>query len=113
MIQVDGTRAHAGAKALQLTTPVGGRKYADIIKQNPPDKELLPIKHYGRVMVWVTTLPSAAHWNINQAGGPLASNPQLIAKYSFGGQNAVLSPNYTQRAPAGDGLTPLRGGRPG
>ena len=111
-LQVDTTKAHAGTKSLHLTTPVGGRKYADIIRQNPPDKELLPLRHYGRVMVWVTALPSAAHWNINQAGGPLAANPNLIGKYSYGGQNGVLSPNYTQRAPVGDGLMPLRGGGP-
>jgi len=111
-VQVDTTKAFAGTKALHLTAPVGGRKYADIIKQNPLDKELLPVKHFGRVMVWVTALPSTVHWNINQAGGPLASNPQLIGKYSFGGQNGVLSANYTQRAPVGDGLTPLRGGGP-
>ncbi|HEY2899131.1 MAG TPA: hypothetical protein VGL59_01050 [Polyangia bacterium] len=111
-VHVDTGKAFKGTKALHLTTPIGGRQYADIIKQNPPDKELLPIKHFGRVMVWLSAMPSAAHWNINQAGGPLASNAQLIGKYSFGGQNAVLSPNYTQRAPVGDGLTPLRGGGP-
>ena len=110
MIQVDGTRAHAGAKALHLTTPVGGRKYADIIKQNPADKELLPIKHYGRVMVWVSAVPSTAHWNINHAGGPLANSPNLVSSYRYGGQNGRLLPNYTQRIPLGDGLTPLRGG---
>jgi hypothetical protein len=111
-LQVDTSKPFQGSKALHLTAPVGGRKYADIVKQNPLDKELLPVKHFGRVMLWVTALPSTVHWNINQAGGPLASNAQLIGKYSFGGQNGVLSANYTQRAPVGDGLTPLRGGGP-
>jgi hypothetical protein len=110
MLQVDGTRAHAGAKALHLTTPVGGRKYADIIKQNPADKELLPLKHYGRVMVWVSAIPSAAHWNINHAVGPLANSANLVSSYRYGGQNGLLLPNYTQRIPLGDGLMPLRGG---
>jgi len=110
MLQVDGTKPFAGSKALHLTTPVGGRKYADIIKQNPADKELLPIKHYGRVMVWVSAIPSAAHWNINHAGGPLANSANLVTSYRYGGQNGRLLPNYTQRIPLGDGLMPLRGG---
>ena len=84
--------------------PVGGRKYADIVKQNPLDKELLPVKHYGRVMVWVTALPSTVHWNINQAGGPLASNAQLIGKYSFGGQNcACCRPTIRSERPSAMG----------
>ncbi|HXI60536.1 MAG TPA: hypothetical protein VNO55_30955 [Polyangia bacterium] len=112
-LQVDTTKAFKGTKALHITAPVGGRKYADIIKQNPLDKELLPLKHFGRVMVWLTSQPSTAHWNINQASGPAASpNPIEISKYSYGGQNSVLSPNYTLRPPIGDNLTPLRGGGP-
>jgi len=110
MLQVDGTKPFAGTKALHLTTPVGGRKYADIIKQNPADKELLPLKHYGRVMVWMSAIPSAAHWNINHAVGPLANSANLVSSYRYGGQNGRLLPNYTQRIPLGDGLIPLRGG---
>lgn len=111
-MQVDTTKPFKGTKSLHITAPVGGRKYADIIKQNPLDRELLPIKHYGRVMVWLTNQPTAAHWNINQASGPVPGNPVQISKYSYGGQNGLLSPNYTLRPPVGDNLTPLRGGGP-
>ena len=111
-VQVDSSKAFNGAKSLHMTAPVGGRKYADIIKQNPPEKALLPSKHFGRAMVWLTTTPATVHWNINQASGPLASDPNLIAKFSEGGQRGVLEPNYSLRAPIGDGMTPLRGGGP-
>jgi hypothetical protein len=111
-ITVDTTKPFKGGKSLHITAPVGGRKYADIIKQNPLDKELLPIKHFGRVMVWLTSQPTAAHWNINEASGPVPGNPLEISKYSYGGQNSVLSPNYTLRPPIGDNLMPLRGGGP-
>jgi hypothetical protein len=111
-LQVDATKPYRGAKALHLTVPAGGRKYADIIKETADDTAVLPIRHYGRVMVWVTAMPSAAHWNINQAGGLLAGSTDVIAKVSYGGQNAKLMPNYTQRSRVILGATPLRGGGP-
>jgi hypothetical protein len=111
-VQVDASKAFKGAQSLHMTAPVGGRKYADIIKQNPLTKALLPSRHYGRAMVWLTTTPATVHWSINSASGPLASDPNLIAKYDEGGQHGVLEPNYSLRALLGDGLAPLRGGGP-
>jgi hypothetical protein len=50
-LQVDGTKPFHGGKSLHVTVPAGGRKYADIIKQTADDSAVLPLKHYGRVMV--------------------------------------------------------------
>jgi hypothetical protein len=111
-LQVDGTKAFRGGKSLHLTIPVGGRKYADIIRQTADDSAVLPLRHYGRVMVWVTAIPSAAHWAINQAGGIVAGTTDMTAKYSWGGQNAKLLPGYSQRSRVIAGATPLRGGGP-
>jgi hypothetical protein len=111
-LQVDGTKPFHGGKSLHVTVPAGGRKYADIIKQTADDSAVLPLKHYGRVMVWLTAMPSAAHWAINQAGGILAGTTDMTAKYSWGGQNAKLLPGYAQRSRVIGGATPLRGGGP-
>jgi hypothetical protein len=111
-LQVDATKPFHGGKALHLTIPAGGRKYADIIKQGAGDAAVLPRKHYGRVMVWLSAIPSAAHWAINQAGGILAGTADMTAKYSWGGQNAKLLPGYSQRSRVIGGATPLRGGGP-
>jgi hypothetical protein len=111
-LQVDGTKPCHGGKSLHLSIPAGGRKYADIIKQGAGDAAVLPLKHYGRVMVWLTAIPSAAHWSINQAGGILAGTANMTAKYSWGGQNAKLLPGYSQRDPLIGGVVPLRGGGP-
>ncbi|HXI58280.1 MAG TPA: hypothetical protein VNO55_19570 [Polyangia bacterium] len=111
-IKVDASKAFKGSKSLHMTTPAGGRKYADIVKQNPRDQPLLPNRHYGRAMVWLTATPATVHWNINHAAGPLASDPNVFAKYAQGGQVGVLEPGYLTRAWVGDGLTPLRGGGP-
>jgi hypothetical protein len=111
-LQVDGTKPFHGGKSLHLSIPVGGRKYADIIKQGAGDAAVLPLKHYGRVMVWLTAMPSAAHWAITQAGGILAGTTDMTAKYSWGGQNAKLLPGYAQRNRVIGGIVPLRGGGP-
>jgi hypothetical protein len=111
-VQVDGTKPFHGSQSLHVTVPAGGRKYADIIKQTADDSAVLPLKHYGRVMVWLTAMPSAAHWAINQAGGILAGTTDMTAKYSWGGQNAKLLPGYAQRSRVIGGATPLRGGGP-
>jgi hypothetical protein len=111
-LQVDGTKPFRGAKSLHVAVPAGGRKYADIIKETADDTAVLPLKHYGRVMAWVTSMPSAAHWAINQAGGILAGTTDMTAKYSWGGQNAKLLPGYSQRSRVIGGATPLRGGGP-
>jgi hypothetical protein len=111
-LRVDGTKPFHGGKSLHLTVPAGGRKYADIIKEKADDSAVLPMKHYGRVMVWLTAMPAAAHWAINQAGGILAGTTDLTAKYSWGGQNAKLLPGYAQRSRVIAGAIPLRGGGP-
>lgn len=111
-LQVDATKPFHGGKSLHVTVPAGGRKYADLIKQTADDSAVLPLKHYGRVMVWLTAMPSAAHWAINQAGGILAGTTDMTAKYSWGGQNAKLLPGYAQRSRVIGGATPLRGGGP-
>jgi hypothetical protein len=111
-LQVDATKPFRGGKSLHVTVPAGGRKYADIIKETVDDSAVLPLKHYGRVMVWITNMPSAAHWAINQAGGILSGTTDMTAKYSWGGQNAKLLPGYSQRSRVIGGATPLRGGGP-
>jgi hypothetical protein len=111
-VRVDGSKPFAGMRALRITTPAGSRKYADIIKDTPDGTPLLPLKHYGRVMVWVTAMPTGAHWNINQAGGLLPGSATDVAKYSYGGMFGKLHPNYTRRTRVVNGAMPFRGGGP-
>jgi hypothetical protein len=111
-VKVDTTKPHGGKQSLHLTTQSGSLRYADLIKETP-GKQLLPLVHYGRAMVWVTAIPPDGHWNINQASGPMMGAPSEIAKYSYGGQYGKLMPNYTQRALVmRNGTLPVRGGGP-
>jgi Cip1-like, core domain len=113
-VKVDSTKAHAGNRALHVTTQAGGHHYSDIIKQTQDGTAVLPLVHYGRVMVWVSEVPAASHWSINHAGGPPAGMKNVLAKYSDGGEKGELVSGYSvrQRALAADGSFLLRGGGP-
>lgn len=112
-LHVDTTKPHAGQQSLHLSTQAGMRHYADIIRETR-GVELLPQRHFGRLMLWLTQVPSGAqHWNINFSSGPLSGFPDEIAKFAEGGMFGKLMSNYAQRgrAKAGDEYL-LRGGGP-
>lgn len=111
-VRVDTTKPHAGAQSLHLNTQAGMRHYADIIRETR-GQELLPKKHYGRVMLWLAAVPPSSHWNINLSSGPLTGFPDEIGKYAEGGMFGKMMSNYAQRARAmKDGAYLLRGGGP-
>jgi hypothetical protein len=111
-VQVDGSKPHAGAQSLHLTVEAGMRHYADLIRETQ-GLELVPLNHYGRMMVWLTAIPDQAHWNLNSSSGPMQSDPQELAKFLQGGMFGKLMSNYAQRGrvKVGDEY-PLRGGGP-
>ncbi|HVR62952.1 MAG TPA: hypothetical protein VMU50_13705 [Polyangia bacterium] len=112
MVKVDSTKPHAGMRAMHVTVQAGGHHYADIIKQTQDGTAVLPLVHYGRVMVWVTTVPGASHWSINHSAGPPAGMPTAAAKYSEGGERGKLMAGYSVRQRPVDkmGMFLLRGG---
>jgi hypothetical protein len=112
-VKVDTTKPHAGAQSLHLTTLQGAHHYADIIKETP-GVELMPLNHYGRMMVWLTSVPpDAQHWNLNMSSGPFPGFPDEVTKYAEGGMFGKLLSNYAQRPRAKNGTMPLlRGGGP-
>jgi hypothetical protein len=112
MVKVDSTKPHAGMRAMHVTVQAGGHHYADIIKQTQDGTAVLPLVHYGRVMVWVTSVPGASHWSINHSAGPPAGMKTVAAKYSFGGERGKLMAGYSvrQRPVDANGMFLLRGG---
>ena len=112
-VRVDQAKPFTGAQSLHLNTAAGMRHYADIVKINPPTQPLFPNHHFGRAMVWLTTVPSQAHFLVNHASGPLAADPTTVAKYSYGGHLGQFEPTYSQKMPVGGVEHPaLRGGGP-
>lgn len=111
-VQVDDSKPHAGAQSLHLTVEAGMRHYADLIRETQ-GVELVPLNHYGRMMVWLTAIPDQAHWNLNSSSGPMQSDPEELAKFLQGGMFGKLMSNYAQRGrvKVGD-VYPLRGGGP-
>jgi len=99
---------------MHVTTQAGGHHYSDIIKQTQDGTPVLPLVHYGRVMVWVSEVPGASHWSINHAAGPPAGMKNMLAKYSDGGEKGKLVSGYSVRPRplAADGSFLLRGGGP-
>jgi len=88
------------------------RHYADIIRETR-GQELLPRKHYGRLMVWITMIPPSSHWNINFSSGPMVGAPDELAKFAEGGMFGKLMSNYAERARVmANGQYLLRGGGP-
>lgn len=111
-VKVDGTKPRAGKQSLHLTTQAGMRHYADIIRETR-GKALLPLKHFGRMMVWLTAIPPQSHWNLNLSSGPLKGFPEEIGKFAEGGMFGKLMSNYAQRERAKlNGEYLLRGGGP-
>jgi hypothetical protein len=89
------------------------RRYADIIRETR-GQELVPLHHFGRLMVWITQIPQGAqHWNLNISSGPVTGYPDEVAKFAEGGTFGKLMSNYAQRdrAKMGDQYL-LRGGGP-
>jgi hypothetical protein len=112
-LKVDTTKPRGGKQSLHLNVQQGMRHYADIIRETR-GQELVPLHHFGRLMVWITQVPQGAqHWNVNISSGPLTGYPDEIAKFAEGGMFGKLMSNYAQRAraKAGDQYL-LRGGGP-
>jgi hypothetical protein len=114
-VKVDGSKPHAGTRALHVTTVAGAAHFADIIRQSQDNTAVVPLVHYGRVMLWTSHVPDGAngsHWGINHASGPTATDRNAQLKYSHGGQFGKLFAGYSQRErPVNpDGTFPPRGG---
>jgi hypothetical protein len=111
-VKVDSTKPRTGKQSLHLNTQQGMRHYADIIRETR-GQQLLPLKHFGRLMLWLAAIPPNSHWNINLSSGPLVGAPDEIGKFAEGGMFGKLMSNYAQRsrAKAGDQYL-LRGGGP-
>jgi hypothetical protein len=111
-VRVDATKPRGGKQSLHLTTQAGMRHYADIIRETR-GQELLPRRHFGRFMVWLTSIPPQAHWNLNMSSGPMIGAPNELAKFFEGGMFGKLMSNYAQRGRViVNGQNLLRGGGP-
>jgi hypothetical protein len=111
-VRVDATKPRAGKQSLHLTTQAGLRHYADLLRETR-DQELLPRRHFGRMMVWLTAVPPSAHWNLTQSSGPMVGAPNELAKFLEGGMFGKVMSNYAQRGRVMvDGQYPPRGGGP-
>jgi hypothetical protein len=106
-VRVDGTKPRAGKQSLHLTTQAGARRYADLIRHTRGEA-LLPQRHFGRMMVWLTSVPPSAHWNLNMSSGPLGTTDEQV-KFLEGGMFGKLMSNYAQRVVP---TTGVRGGGP-
>lgn len=95
-VRVDATKPRAGKQSLHLTTLAGDHHYADIIRETR-GQEVVPLKHYGRLMVWITAIPPSSHWNLNMSSGPMIGAPEEVAKVFEGGMFGKLMSNYAQR----------------
>jgi hypothetical protein len=112
-VNVDTSNVHAGAQSLHLTVEAGARHYANLIRFTS-GVEVVPLHHFGRMMVWLTQVPAdAQHWNLNMASGPFPAFPDEETKYLMGGMFGKLMSNYAQRLypKVGDEIQ-LRGGGP-
>jgi hypothetical protein len=96
-IQVDTTKPFSGGKGLHVTAPPNTSSLLQIIKQGAP---LFPVPNntfYGRMMMWLTQMPTGAvHFNTVQANGLTPGSAQ-IAKYAYGAMYARLMAGYTVR----------------
>jgi hypothetical protein len=112
-LNVDTSKPHAGEKSLHLTVEAGSRHYASLIRFTS-GVEVVPLHHFGRMMVWLTQIPQdAQHWNLNMASGPFPNFPDEETKYLMGGMFGTLMSNYAQRqAPKMGNEFLLRGGGP-
>lgn len=96
-IVVDGTRPFAGGKGLHITAPANTSSMLQIVKAGAP---LFPVANntfYGRMMMWLTQMPTGTvHFNTVQANGLLPGTTR-IAKYAYGAMYARLMAGYTVR----------------
>ena len=111
-VRVDATKPRGGKQSLHLTTLAGAHHYADLIRETRGE-ELLPRKHYGRLMVWLSAVPPSSHWNLNMSSGPMVGAPDEVAKLLEGGMYGKLMSNYAQRGRVmANGQDVVRGGGP-
>jgi len=111
-VKVDSSKPHAGNRSLHLTAKAGAMHYADIVRQTQDGSAVVPLVHYGRVMVWLTEVPGASHWTISHAAGPPPDDRTKALKFSEGGEAGVLLAGYSVRPRplAPNGMFLLRGG---
>jgi hypothetical protein len=111
-VHVDGTKPRGGKQSLHLTTVAGNHHYAELLREMR-GQAILPLKHFGRLMVWISAVPPSSHWNLNMASGPMKGAPEEVAKFLEGGMFGKLMSNYAQRGRIMmNGVYPPRGGGP-
>jgi hypothetical protein len=96
-IGVDSSRPFRGGKGLHISAKASTPNLLQITKQGAP---LFPVPgntFYGRMMMWLTQMPTGeVHFNTVQANGLLPGSTR-IAKYAYGAMYARLMAGYTIR----------------
>jgi hypothetical protein len=111
-VHVDATKPHGGKQSLHLTTLAGGHHYAELIR-HVRGQAVVPLDHYGRMMVWISAVPASSHWNLNMSSGPMKGAPDEVAKVLEGGMFGKMMSNYAQRGLiVVNGVESVRGGGP-
>ncbi|HEX4405593.1 MAG TPA: hypothetical protein VH560_12230 [Polyangia bacterium] len=86
-----------GKQVYQLDHEVGHAEATDIIKESPDGVDLWPAAHYGRVMVYLKSLPVTGSVGLMTESGLLAGSTTNTAQYTLGATNGKLSFSYMQR----------------
>jgi hypothetical protein len=95
--RVDASKPFKGKQNFHLDTESGHTASSDIIKEAPDGVDLWPAAHYGRVMVWLKSMPPTSAWGIMTEQGLLAGSTTDVAQYTLGGSAGKLAFTYTQR----------------
>jgi hypothetical protein len=95
--RVDMSKPFKGVKNFHVDTETGHTASADIIKEAPDGVDLWPAAHYGRVMVWLKTIPPTSPFGIMTEQGLLPGSTTNVAQYTLGGEKGKLEFAYTQR----------------
>jgi hypothetical protein len=96
-LAVDATKPFAGTKGLHIKADANASSLLQIVKQGAPLFPVAKNAFYGRMMIWLTQMPTGAvHFNTVQANGLMPGTGQ-IAKYAYGAMYARFMAGYTVR----------------
>jgi hypothetical protein len=111
--RVDNAMPYAGKQSAHFDTEAGSYRFAAFIRQTPDGTPVVPLAHFGRVMVNFNKVSPTSQWTFLEAGGLLPGSTTEMATFGFGGNNGHLAASYTQRPRiVTNGMVPLRPGGP-
>jgi hypothetical protein len=112
--RVDPSKPYVGKQSAVLDTEASSYRFAGFIRETPDGVSVVPLAHYGRMMVWINALPTTSQWTIIEVQGLLAGSTTQLATYGIGGMGPNVGLSYTQRPRAvdADGGIALRMGGP-